>query len=294
MEILTLHSSLLQRLYRQDYHKQKDKIHTTYDTPDIKQVKMNQKHLSDVRGHHTIDVIYIPCLYWCSLLMPPFCPLLILVVLQREILQQQRPADLYAHYPWADALPPRQWNHQRGMVKTVSCRLSWKWTDFCWKCLLRAFCVFSSNTKRIWFGWEASAASCTTPQRWSPSATSPNKGYVFTLNHCHSFLVCNQPPAVASLGIVFVTCFSLSQVTYPREAKKNLANFSVVLDTPEYKRVTELKTHMSNVSRTLCHITQKKRNIVTDLMKFLTSSSSSSSAHLLSAHLQSPEQAGDV
>lgn len=33
------------------------------------------------------------------------------------------------------------------------------------------------------------------------------------------------------------------------EAKKNLANFSVVLDTPEYKRVTELKTHMSSVSR---------------------------------------------
>lgn len=32
------------------------------------------------------------------------------------------------------------------------------------------------------------------------------------------------------------------------EAKKNLANFSVVLDTPEYKRVTELKTHLSNVS----------------------------------------------
>lgn len=40
---------LPQRLYREDYHKQKDKIHTTYDTPDIKQVKMNQEHLSDVR-----------------------------------------------------------------------------------------------------------------------------------------------------------------------------------------------------------------------------------------------------
>lgn len=38
-----------QRLYREDYHKQKDKIHTTYDTPDIRQVKMNQEHLSDVR-----------------------------------------------------------------------------------------------------------------------------------------------------------------------------------------------------------------------------------------------------
>lgn len=41
--------SLPQRLYREMYHKQKDKIHTTYDTPDIKQVKMNQAHLSDVR-----------------------------------------------------------------------------------------------------------------------------------------------------------------------------------------------------------------------------------------------------
>lgn len=43
-------------------------------------------------------------------------------------------------------------------------------------------------------------------------------------------------------------CF---QVNYPVEAKKNLANFSVVLDTPEYNRVTELKSHMSNVSRCL-------------------------------------------
>lgn len=61
MEILTLRSSLPQRLYREDYHKQKDKIHTTYDTPDIKQVKMNQKHLSDVQSHfRTIYVIYVP------------------------------------------------------------------------------------------------------------------------------------------------------------------------------------------------------------------------------------------
>ncbi|CAJ1079111.1 nebulin isoform X9 [Xyrichtys novacula] len=35
------------------------------------------------------------------------------------------------------------------------------------------------------------------------------------------------------------------RVDYPVEAKKNYANFSVVLDTPEYKRVTELKSHMS-------------------------------------------------
>ena len=53
--------SLPQRLYRQDYHKTKDKIHTTYDTPDIKQVKMNQDHLSDVWRHlQTIYLIDVP------------------------------------------------------------------------------------------------------------------------------------------------------------------------------------------------------------------------------------------
>lgn len=51
---------LLQRLYRETYHKQKDKIHTTYDTPDIKQVKMNQEHLSDVRtpSDYNIHVLF--------------------------------------------------------------------------------------------------------------------------------------------------------------------------------------------------------------------------------------------
>ncbi|XP_048095567.1 nebulin isoform X16 [Alosa alosa] len=34
---------------------------------------------------------------------------------------------------------------------------------------------------------------------------------------------------------------------YAVEAKKNYTNFSVVLDTPEYQRVSELKTHMSNL-----------------------------------------------
>lgn len=50
--------------------------------------------------------------------MTPFCSFLILVVLQREILQQQRPADFYAHDAPADALLPRQSDHQRGTVKT--------------------------------------------------------------------------------------------------------------------------------------------------------------------------------
>ncbi|TXL69163.1 hypothetical protein D9O29_24010, partial [Pantoea vagans] len=45
--------------------------------------------------------------------------------------------------------------------------------------------------------------------------------------------------------MVHVRNITKFKVNYPVEAKKNLANFSVVLDTPEYKRVTELKTPMS-------------------------------------------------
>ncbi|XP_071337112.1 nebulin isoform X4 [Trachinotus anak] len=47
--------------------------------------------------------------------------------------------------------------------------------------------------------------------------------------------------------MVHVRNITKFKMSYPVEAKKNLANFSVVLDTPEYKRVTELKTHMSNL-----------------------------------------------
>ncbi|XP_023265507.1 nebulin isoform X1 [Seriola lalandi dorsalis] len=47
--------------------------------------------------------------------------------------------------------------------------------------------------------------------------------------------------------MVHVRNITKFKVNYPVEAKKNLANYSVVLDTPEYKRVTELKTHMSNL-----------------------------------------------
>lgn len=39
---------IFQRLYRQLYHKQKDKIHTTPDTPEIRQVKATQDAISDV------------------------------------------------------------------------------------------------------------------------------------------------------------------------------------------------------------------------------------------------------
>lgn len=48
----------MQRLYRQLYHKLKDKIHTTPDTPEIRQVKKTQEAVSEVgiflgeRGGH--------------------------------------------------------------------------------------------------------------------------------------------------------------------------------------------------------------------------------------------------
>lgn len=50
-------SPSLQRLYRELYHKLKDKIHTTPDTPEIRQVKKTQEAVSEVRmmgqrGHH--------------------------------------------------------------------------------------------------------------------------------------------------------------------------------------------------------------------------------------------------
>lgn len=38
----------MQRLYRHLYHKLKDKIHTTPDTPEIRQVKKTQEAVSEV------------------------------------------------------------------------------------------------------------------------------------------------------------------------------------------------------------------------------------------------------
>ncbi|MEQ2250443.1 hypothetical protein ILYODFUR_000844 [Ilyodon furcidens] len=46
--------------------------------------------------------------------------------------------------------------------------------------------------------------------------------------------------------MVHVRNITKQRTSYPVEAKKNLSNFTVVLDTPEYNRVTELKTHMSD------------------------------------------------
>ncbi|XP_039673107.1 nebulin isoform X30 [Perca fluviatilis] len=139
------------RLYREMYHKQKDKIHTTYDTPDIKQVKMNQAHLSDLcyreKYYNTRG----------QLISMPITPQL-----------------MHCYH-----------------VNEITSELKYK-EDLTW---LRGLGCFLYDTPEM----------------------------------------------------VHVRNITKQRVTYPVEAKKNLANFSVVLDTPEYKRVTELKTHMSNM-----------------------------------------------
>ncbi|XP_070693824.1 nebulin isoform X2 [Pempheris klunzingeri] len=140
-----------ERLYRTDYHKIKDKIHTTYDTPDIKQVKMNQENLSDLCYREK---------YYNSrgqLISMPITPQL-----------------MHCYH-----------------VNEITSELKYK-EDLMW---LRGLGCFLYDTPEM-------------------------------------------------VRIRDVTKF---RTNYPVEAKKNHANYSVVLDTPEYKRVTELKTHMSNI-----------------------------------------------
>ncbi|XP_040912851.1 nebulin isoform X2 [Toxotes jaculatrix] len=139
------------RLYREQYQKQKDKIHTTYDTPDIKQVKMNQTHLSDLCYKEK---------YYNSrgqLISMPITPEL-----------------MHCYH-----------------VNEITSELKYK-EDLMW---LRGIGCFLYDTPEM----------------------------------------------------IHVRNITKFRVGYPMEAKKNLANFSVVLDTPEYQRVTELKTHMSNL-----------------------------------------------
>ncbi|XP_041857200.1 nebulin isoform X5 [Melanotaenia boesemani] len=139
------------RLYRELYQKQKDKIHTTYDTPDIKQVKMNQEHLSDLCYKEK---------YYNSrgqLISLPITPQL-----------------MHCYH-----------------VKEITSDLRYK-EDLMW---LRGVGCFLYDTPEM-------------------------------------------------VNVRNITKFRTS---YPVEAKKNLSNFSVVLDTPEYQRVTELKKHMSNM-----------------------------------------------
>ncbi|XP_047457484.1 nebulin isoform X2 [Mugil cephalus] len=139
------------RLYREVYQKQKDKIHTTYDTPDIKQVKMNQQHLSDLcykeKYYNTRG----------QLISMPITPEL-----------------MHCYH-----------------VNEITSDLKYK-EDLMW---LRGVGCFLYDTPEM----------------------------------------------------VHVRNITKFRESYPVEAKKNLANYSVVLDTPEYNRVTELKTHMSNL-----------------------------------------------
>ncbi|KAM6934332.1 nebulin [Xenentodon cancila] len=145
------HKIVNDRIYRETYHKQKDKIHTTYDTPDIKQVKLNQEHLS--------DLCYKEKFYNSrgQLISLPITPEL-----------------MHCYH-----------------VNEITSELKYK-EDLMW---LRGLGCFLYDTPEM-------------------------------------------------VRLRNITKFETS---YPVEAKKNLANFSVVLDTPEYKRVTELKTHMSNL-----------------------------------------------
>ncbi|XP_054602616.1 nebulin isoform X5 [Nothobranchius furzeri] len=145
------HKIINDRLYRETYQKHKDKIHTTYDTPDIKQVKSNQRNLSDLCYKEK---------YYNSrgqLISLPITPEL-----------------MHCHH-----------------VNEITSDLKYK-EDLMW---FRGVGCFLYDTPEM----------------------------------------------------VHVRNITKRRVSYPVEAKKNLANFTVVLDTPEYKRVTELKTHMSDM-----------------------------------------------
>ncbi|KAJ0070036.1 hypothetical protein NL108_000298, partial [Boleophthalmus pectinirostris] len=150
-----------ERLYREQWHKTKDKIHITYDTPEIKQVKMNQNHLSDLWYHEKHNAAK------GQLISMPITPQL-----------------MHCYH-----------------VNEITSDLKYK-EDLSW---LRGLGCFLYNTPEM----------------------------------------------------VHVRNISKFRANYPVEAKKNLHNFSVVLDTPEYKRVTELKTHMSN----LIYTSQSKKEM---------------------------------
>ncbi|KAF5905873.1 nebulin isoform X6, partial [Clarias magur] len=156
-----------ERLYRAEYQKNKDKVHSVYDTPEIKQVKATQEAISDVCYKEK---------YYNSrgtLLPMPITP---------ELLH-------CAH------------------VNEINSDLKYK-EDLHWLRGLGCF-VFDS------------------PE------------------------------------MVRIRAINKFRTSYDVDAKKNFANFSVVLETPEYKRVTDLKTHLSdlvykaagNVQKTQCSTT---------------------------------------
>ncbi|XP_052420422.1 nebulin-like isoform X13 [Carassius gibelio] len=140
-----------QRLYREKYEKEKDKIHSEYDTPEIRQVKATQQAISDLCYKEK---------YYNSrgtLLPMPITPEL-----------------MHCFH-----------------VNELNSDLKYK-EDLHW---LRGIGCFMADSPEM-------------------------------------------------VRIREITKFKKS---YEVDAKKNFSNFSVVLDTPEYKRVTELKTHMSNI-----------------------------------------------
>ncbi|XP_072301321.1 nebulin isoform X6 [Eucyclogobius newberryi] len=145
------HKIINERLYREQWHKTKDKIHTTYDTPEIKQVKMNQDHLSDLWYHEKHNAVK------GQMTSLPITPQL-----------------LHCYH-----------------VNEITSDLKYK-EDLMW---LRGVGCFLYDTPEL-------------------------------------------------VNVRKITKF---RANYPVDAKKNLHNFTVVLDTPEYNRVTELKTHMSGM-----------------------------------------------
>ncbi|XP_062861579.1 nebulin isoform X4 [Trichomycterus rosablanca] len=156
-----------ERLYRQDYEKHKDKVHSVYDTPEIKQVKATQEAISDVCYKEK---------YYNSrgtLLPMPITP---------QLMHCFHVNELNSDLKYKEDL---QW------MRGIGC-------------------------------------------------------FVF-----------DTPEMVRIQGL------NKYRASYEVDAKKNFANFSVVLETPEYKRVSELKSHIServykadgNVQKTKCSST---------------------------------------
>ncbi|KAJ8012364.1 hypothetical protein DPEC_G00041930 [Dallia pectoralis] len=140
-----------QRLYRELYEKQKDKYHSTYDTPEIRQVKMTQEAVSDLS-------------YKAKFFNERG------IMIAMGITPQQ----MHCHH-----------------VSDITSELKYK-EDLHW---LRGIgcCLYD------------------TPE------------------------------------MVHVRNITKFRANYETDAKKGRNNYTVVLDTPEYQRVTELKTHLSDL-----------------------------------------------
>ncbi|KAK0145104.1 Nebulin [Merluccius polli] len=180
-----------QRLYRQQYEKMKDKIHSTLDTPDINQVKKNQENLSDLlyrEKYHSTKHQYINL---------PITPQL-----------------MHCYH-----------------VNQITSDLRYK-EDLMW---LRGVGCFMYDTPEM-------------------------------------------------VNVRNITKF---RVNYPVDAKKNHSNFSVVLDTPEYKRVTELKSHMSMMLYTAQN-KQDMAKVSTTLDSFLYTDLASKERAHFSQEMETP------